>query len=152
MEQLKNKKIKIGIFGADNSKILMIATVNEFGCNITITPKMRKWLHANGLHVKDSTQTINIPERSYIRRTFTERKTEIDNQIRQGLDELFTFTIDIETFLNRVGIQLQGLTRETLTDVTNPPDHPFTLEKKKPKANPLINTGQLRQSIVYKIE
>ena len=44
-----------------------IAAVHEFGCTIKVTPKMRAYLHYNGLHLKASTQYINIPARPFIR-------------------------------------------------------------------------------------
>jgi hypothetical protein len=54
LDDLESNKIEIGIFGSDDSTILMIATVNEFGCKIDVTPKMRAYLHSQGLHLKDS--------------------------------------------------------------------------------------------------
>lgn len=152
IKTLRSKTIKIGIFGADDSQLLMIAKVNEFGVDIKITPKMRRWLHVNGLHVKKSTRDIHIPERSFIRRTAAEKKNKIDEFIKQQMTELLTFQISVETFFDRVGTYLVGLTQETLTEINTPPNHPFTLERKKPKSKPLINTGRLRGAITYKIE
>ncbi|WP_125153664.1 hypothetical protein [Clostridium rectalis] len=152
IKELKNKNIKIGIFGSDDSKILLIAKVNEYGLDINVTPKMRAWFHYKGLHLKDSTTNIHIPERSFIRKTYDEKRGEIEKIVKNGLEELFSFKIDINTFFNRVGTYLVGITQETLTNVTIPKNHPFTLQQKSPKTNPLINTGHLRESITFKIE
>ncbi|MBR0096877.1 MAG: hypothetical protein IJP88_06820 [Synergistaceae bacterium] len=43
-----------------------IAAVHEFGCTIKVTPKMRAYLHHNGLHLKKSTQYIHIPPRPFL--------------------------------------------------------------------------------------
>ena len=94
LEQLKSKRIEIGIFN-DNPYVLMYSTVNEFGMNINITPKMRAWLHANGLHVKDSTTAIHIPQRSFIRKTANEKEDEISTLLETNLNLLLTFKIDL---------------------------------------------------------
>lgn len=152
LKEVGSKSIKIGIFGADDSHILMIARVQEFGCDITITEKMRWWLHFNGLYVKDTTTEIHIPERSFIRKTYDEKKGKIDTIVKDSLNELITFKIDINTFYDRIGTYLVGLTQETLTEVDSPPNHPFTLRRKAPKDNPLIDSGRLRESITFKVE
>lgn len=152
LRELRTKKILIGIFGSDSSEILMIAKVNEFGVDINVTPKMRAYLHSQGLHLKASTTEIHIPERSFVRRTYQEKRNKINNFIKNQINELLTFRINTQTFYNRVGTYLTGLTQETLTEVNTPPNHPFTLQQKAPKTNPLIDTGRLRGAITYKIE
>lgn len=152
LSDLKSKKIKIGIFGAEDSQVLMIATVQEFGVDIQITPKMRAWLHGNGLHVKDSTREIHIPERSFIRASYDENKNKIDRFIKDSMNELLSFSITTDTFFNRIGQYLVGITQDYLTELSTPPNHPFTLERKAPKSNPLINSGRMRQSITWKVE
>jgi hypothetical protein len=149
---LNSKKIRVGIFGGDDSEMLMIATVNEYGCDINITPKMRWWLRYNGLFVKDSTTSIHIPERSFVRKTANEKKDQMDTFIKQNLDLLFTFQIDVNMFLNKVGQYCAQLVQETLTETETPPNHPWTIQRKKGKEHPLIDTGHLRESITYRIE
>ena len=41
LEKLNNYRIEIGIFGEDDSQILMIANVHEYGCRIEVTERMR---------------------------------------------------------------------------------------------------------------
>lgn len=149
---LNSKKIRVGIFGTDDSEMLMIASVNEYGCDINITPKMRWWLRHNGLMVKNSTTAIHIPERSFVRKTANEKKEEMNKFIKQNLDLLFTFRIDVNTFLNKVGQYCAQLVQQTLTETTDPPNHPWTIQRKNGKDHPLIDTGHLRESITFKIE
>lgn len=152
LEELKTKKVIIGIFGANDSHILMIARVQEFGCDIQVTEKMRAYLHHRGLHLRKETTSIHIPERSFIRRTPQERQSEIDNVIKEGLNRLLTFEIDVTGFYNLVGQALVGITQEVLTSGSYEPNHPFTIEQKGGKSTPLINTGRLRESITWKVE
>lgn len=152
IKELRTKKIKIGIFGTDDSKILMIASVNEFGVNINVTNRMRAWLHYNGLHLKKDTTTINIPERPFIRGTYDNKKSEIDEFVQKQLNELFHFNITTEQFFDKIGQYLVGLTQEYAVDLRNPANHPFTLERKAPRTNPLVNTGEMINKITWKVE
>lgn len=152
VQELNRKVVKVGIFGEGDSQMLMIATVNEFGCNISVTPKMRNYLHANGLHLKKGTKNIRIPERNFFRGGIQAKQRNIQSFIEGQLEKLFTFRISLNQFYNSVGQYAAQSIQEYLTDLRVPPNHPFTLERKKPKTNPLINTGHLRESITYKIE
>ncbi len=59
-----NDKIFIGV---NKGKEVNIAIVQEFGCTIRVTPKMRAYLHYQGLHLKESTEFIHIPARPFLR-------------------------------------------------------------------------------------
>ena len=43
------------------------AAVQEFGAVIQVTPKMRRFLHAKGLHLRPGTTKIEIPGQHYMR-------------------------------------------------------------------------------------
>ncbi len=149
LEQLKSKRIEIGIFN-DNPYVLMYSTVNEFGMNINITPKMRAWLHANGLHVKDSTTAIHIPQRSFIRKTANEKEDEISTLLETNLNLLLTFKIDLNTFFNELGQKLVDITKQTVLDTYDPKNHPFTIQMKG-SSHPLIDRGTMLNTISFKI-
>lgn len=149
LAELKSKKIEVGIF-KDTPFVCMYAGVSEFGMNINITPKMRAWLHTNGLHVKDSTTAIHIPERSFIRKTANEKEDEISILLETNLNLLLTFKIDINTFFNELGQKLVDITKQTVQDTYSPANHWFTLQRKE-GTHPLINTGTLLDSITFKI-
>ena len=51
----------------DGKDLSEIAAVHEFGCTIKVTPKMRAYLHYQGVHLKPSTQMIYIPARPFLR-------------------------------------------------------------------------------------
>ena len=53
--------------GVKKGSEVSIAAVHEFGCTIQVTPKMRAYFHYNGLHLKATTQFINIPPRPFLR-------------------------------------------------------------------------------------
>jgi len=151
IEGLNRFEIQIGIFGQDDSKILMIARVNEFGVDIDVTDKMRKYLHAMGLHLKSDTDKITIPERSFIRGSYDSNKTRLMRVVERNLEKLFNFELNLDQFQNQLGQYCVGFIQEYLTNLRNPSNHPYTLEQKAPKTNPLINTGELREKITYKV-
>jgi len=151
LDELKNTRLEIGIFGEDDGDMVMIATVNEFGCQIEVTDKMRNYLRVIGLPLKDNTTHINIPERSFIRGGYTHHKDDIINKAEPLLERVLNLDLPVNTFFNVLGEYIVGLIQDYLTSIKEPANHPFTLERKKPKTNPLINDGHLRDSIDYKV-
>lgn len=150
LEDLDSNKIEVGIFGSDDSTVLMIATVQEFGCKIDVTPKMRAYLHSQGLHLKASTTQINIPERSFIRSGFDEQKKKYEERAAKLLDKVLHFELPVQTFMETLGKYIAGQLQEYLTDVRMPPNHPFTAAQKE-STNPLIDSGRMRQAIKHRV-
>lgn len=151
LEQLTSNIIEVGIFGESGSEILMIASVQEFGCDIQVTQKMRKYLHAMGLHLKQTTQEIHIPERSFIRSGFDDKESKIRNEANKLLERVLNLELNVNVFFETLGEFIVGQLQEYMTDLKTPPNHPFTIEQKG-SSNPLIDTGRLRQSITFRIK
>lgn len=150
LEALEGNKIEIGIFGSDDSTILMIATVQEFGCKIDVTPKMRAYLHSQGLHLKASTKQITIPERSFIRSGFDEQKDRYEKRAAKLLDKVLHLEMPVDTFFNTLGEYIAGQLQEYLTNIDRPPNHPFTIAQKQ-SSNPLVDSGRMRQAISHRV-
>lgn len=150
INKLKNKKIQIGIFGDDDSTMLMIARVHEFGVDIEVTPKMRAYLHHIGIHLKEDTEEINIPERSFVRATFDEKAKEIQRMGQKGIEAVLLGKEKADVFLERYGLYLRDLVRKKLRDLKEPPNHPATA-KRKGSSNPLVDDGHLKRSITYRV-
>jgi phage gpG-like protein len=53
------------------------ARIHEYGGNITVTPKMRRFLPLIGIYLNRATQFIKIPKRSFIKPTLVENKAAI---------------------------------------------------------------------------
>ena len=58
----------------NGENVANIAAVHEFGCMIKVTPKMRAYLHYNGLHLKKSTEYIHIPPRPFLSPIFKSKE------------------------------------------------------------------------------
>lgn len=150
MNGLLANQIHIGIFGADDSQILMIASVNEFGCSITVTPKMRAYLHSQGMHLKASTTEIKIPERSFVRSGFDDREKDIQSRAIKLLKKVLRMELDIDTFFSLIGQRIVDELQQYMTSIDKPANHPYTTEHKE-SSNPLVDSGRMRDSITYKV-
>ena len=61
--ELNGRRVNVGVYGEQ----AWLAGIHEYGCKIKVTDKMRAYLHSQGLHLKDSTEYITIPERAFLR-------------------------------------------------------------------------------------
>ncbi len=128
---LSRYSVLIGIFGEDDSQMVEIGAYNEFG-------------------------TCRIPERSFIRAGFDANKERIDQICEMALNEAIegalngSSQLDAKSMYDLIGLQVADIIREFLTDLRIPPNAPSTI-RRKGSSNPLIDTGQLRSSIVWKV-
>ena len=146
LKALNGKKVQVGVFGGEQA---WLAGIHEYGVNIKVTDKMRKFLNANGLHLKKSTTVIHIPERSFLRSGYDE---SIDEVIKEAERLLSLQNIDSYKILDNIGRRLAEAIKDYAVELSEPPKHPFTLEMEGNKSNPLVNTGEMINSISYRVE
>ena len=163
LRYLSTCKLEIGVFGDQDSEILMIASVHEFGCKIRVTEKMRNYLHSieseygdtvenTWLHLKKTTQFINIPERSYIRTGLDDNVDKITSYAGEMLEKVMSLEWTGKKMLGRLGAYIVSLIQKQIREKDEPPLHPFTIEHKtKNSDKPLVDTGRLRGSITWRI-
>ena len=151
LELIEKKSLQIGIFGEDDSDILMIARVHEFGVKVTVTPKMRGYLSAvKDIHLKADTTHINIPERSYIRAGFDFNQNKFMQQGKVLIERVIEGKITAHRMFELLGEYLSGAIKQYATNLSKPPLSNITIENKG-SSNPLIDTGRMRDSITYKV-
>lgn len=56
-----------GVPASAGEEVLTLTRVHEHGATIAVTPAMRGYLHAQGLHLKPDTAAIVIPPRPFIK-------------------------------------------------------------------------------------
>ena len=150
LEYLGSHHLEIGIFGEDDSKMLMIARVQEYGVEIEVTEKMRIYLHVIGLHLKSDTDKITIPERSFIRAGFDAKKKDFQKVGEKIIYQVIALELKPQNGFDILGNYIVGQLQEYLTNISSPANHPFTVQQKG-SSNPLIDEGHLRQAITYKV-
>jgi len=90
----------------------------------------------------------HIPERSFIRSAMDENEGEIARMQEQIFLDVVDGKITADKAIDRLGVYIVSLIRKKIRDLKNPPNKPSTI-KAKGSSNPLIDTGQARQSIQY---
>lgn len=150
LKNINGKAINVGHL--DGGEQAYLAGIHEYGCKITVTPKMRKWLAANGLHLKPSTTTITIPERSFLRAGFDKYHMQVIQVCEQALSSVL-IKGDTVKFYKAVGELLRDKIQDYATDEVNtPPKHPFSLSRNPGKTNPLVVTGDMIGAITYEVK
>ena len=175
MKALDRKiSIKVGIIGSEATQKhpdsdltnAELGAIHEFGATITVTNKMRNYLHSQGIHLKKNTITVVIPTRSFLRMPLMSSegkkelldiiKSEIGNDIKatdlsygtanKKLDD--TVHLIAETAYLRVLKAFESGGFGKWAPITK-----FTAQRRYNASNPpLTDTGDLRRSISYEIK
>ena len=147
LEGMKGKTVKVGALQGDHA---WLAGIHEYGLDIEVTPKMRAFLHAQGLHLKDSTTHIRIPERSFLRSGHDKNIDRVMQQTNRAISQVLAGKMSVDDMLDLCGQQLATAIKTYMRDLDNPANHPYTVEQKG-SSNPLVGkTGGLIESITWK--
>lgn len=106
-----------------SSELIQYAAANEFG-------------------------TRNIPERPFLRGAFDRNRFKIAKIQDVVYFRLLKGTTTVEKGIGLIGEVFTRLVKEQITDLRTPPNDPATIAKKG-SSNPLVDSGQLRQSITH---
>lgn len=147
-ESLGGKKVKVGALQGENA---WLVGIHEYGCNIPVTPKMRAFLHANGLHLSPNTNVIRIPERSFLRSGHDQNADRVIKQTERAIGQVLSGKMSVDDMLDLYGEQMATAIKKYMRDLSSPPNHPYTAEQKG-SSNPLVSTGGLVNSITWKKE
>jgi hypothetical protein len=151
LRKLNKEQIKVGVFGSDDSEMVMIARVHEFGTEIKVTNKMRGWFAANGFPLKKETTTITIPERSFLRSGYDENVNEIAEKMESLLPDVLEDNIDPSIFTDMIGAEFAEKIQDKLRNLRSPANSGMTTERKK-SSNPLVDSGRLVGAIRHEVE
>lgn len=145
---LDGKKVQVGVLNGEHA---WLAAIHEYGCKIPVTPKMRAYLHTIGIHLKKDTTVITIPERSFLRAGYDDRKDKVLKKVDKLIPDVIGGWITEDEFLEAVGILLSTQIKEFAVDLKDPPNSSFTTQQKQ-SSNPLVDTGDMINGITYKVE
>lgn len=112
---------------------------------------MRAYLHGQGLHLKDSTTVIKIPERSFLRSTFDSENGRIMEQTERAIGQVIEGKMSVDDMLDLCGQQFCTAIKDKIVEISTPPNHPYTIEQKG-SSNPLVDTGGLVESITWEVD
>ena len=147
IKSLNGKGIQVGAIGSGEHAWL--AGIHEYGCKIEVTPKMRAWLHYNGLHLKASTEFITIPERAFLRNGYDTNKDKVVGNASLILPDVLEGIMSEDEILEFIGTQIRDCVKTYARDLKSPANHPFTVQRKG-SSNPLVNSGNMIDSIEWR--
>lgn len=161
LNALSKMKIHVGILGDEDSELLKIAAVHEYGMTIKMTDKMRRYLGAIGLFDGDDdyqppagskTGYINIPERSFIRASYDTGKQGIDGVVRMAIERIKTGEWTARQAADNIGLFCTQMTQNFINEgKVQPPKGKFAQERSS-QYTTLVNSTRLVGSISYEIE
>lgn len=87
-----------------------------------------------------------IPARRWLDTGAESGTREYLDTIREGVADGLT----AKQIMARVGVEAEGAIKQYITDLDTPPNKPSTI-KRKGSSSPLIDTGNMRQSVTSKV-
>jgi len=92
-----------------------------------------------------------VPERPFMRNSFDDNKSDLQDFKGRLWDRVIRGTVDARQAAELLGQRHEGQVKETITSLATPPNAPATIALKG-SSNPLIDSGQMRQSVRYEVE
>lgn len=130
LEGLDGVEAKVGWFESAHypggTSVAHVATIHEFG-------------------------TTHIPARPFMRPAVADHGGEWVQMIADGAKAAMQGSMSPEAVLEVVAMQAAGNVAEKIQAVTSPPLSPITI-KRKGHDKPLVDTGQMIQSVTGKVE
>jgi len=150
LKELEAYRVDVGVFAEQDSHYAMVATVHEFGVEITVTPKMRAYLHFMGLHLRKDTATIKIPSRPFMRNGVDAFEKVFRDVAATAIEQLLGGSLLPAGVYERLGMACQAAIQKAMLEMKEPPLHPFTVSQRTKKSSqPLVDTGGLMERVTY---
>lgn len=91
-----------------------------------------------------------IPERPFLRNAMRDNRSNYRDGMKTSAKKLLLGQTSLQTVLSNLGIMAQGDVQESITSLSSPPNSPVTIALKG-SSNPLIDSGEMRGAVTYKI-
>ncbi len=140
---MERKRVKVGVLAASDPGgefgIVALAATHEFGAPARSNAATKHTFHG-------------IPERSFIRRTFEEKREEVAKFATDLAVRVVTKGLSITRALEALGKKAAVEVQKTITegDGVPPPLAASTIERKG-SARPLVEDGRLLASITHEV-
>ncbi len=148
-QEINRRSVQVGIF---DGYYAWLAGIHEYGCHIPVTPKMRAWLHHQGIHLKKSITEIVIPERSFLRAGFDSTHEMVLSDIDVTLGHYLVSRQHVETVLKVTGRNLASQIKKYARNLRSPAKSAASYQLGTKNSNPLIETGSMIAHITFQID
>lgn len=113
--------------GVGGAPLILVASANEFG-----------------------TSDGRVPERSFLRSTVDEERDRFTEILTRGIGQVIDGKKTPQEVLDKLGLDAVARVQRKIDNLKEPPNAASTIRKKK-SSNPLVDTGQLKQSIIHRV-
>lgn len=141
----KSQYVAAGFFDPHQA---YIATIQEYGTIIKVTPKMRGWFGAQGFNLKKTTTEITIPPRPFMSMTYENNYRVWGANFKQLLVKN---NYDVEMTLKQMGALIQGQIQKTIVKGDFQPNSALTV-KLKGFDLPLRHTGEMLNAVTWELQ
>lgn len=95
-------------------------------------------------------ESVNIPERSFIRSTFDENEDGWSEFIGERVNLIFEGEMRARQLFEQLGAKIVGQIQKKMTDIRSPKNAAITAANKG-SDNPLMDTGELRRRVTWQV-
>lgn len=124
--------VKVGFFETarypDGTPVAYVASIQEFGA-----------------------PSKNIPPRSFMRRSIIENSKAWNEEFAGLATAILTKGVSPRDGLDMMGMRIAGDVAKTIKAVDSPPLAPATIRAKNGVEKPLVDTGQMIQSVTHEV-
>lgn len=92
-----------------------------------------------------------IPPRPFLLNAMRKNRGKYLRAMKEAAGEILRGESTLASVMTRLGILAQGDIQKEITDLKTPPNAPSTI-KAKGSSNPLIDTGEMRSKVTWKVE
>lgn len=91
-----------------------------------------------------------IPERPFLRNAMRDNADKYLAAMRTSAEKLVKGQTDLGTVMTKLGLIASDDIKKEITSLKSPPNSPVTIARKG-SDNPLIDTGEMRNAVSYKV-
>lgn len=144
LKAVNGSGVEVGVLKGEHK---WLAGIHEYGCNITVTNKQRRYmLAAHGILLG---KRIVIPERSFLRAGYDAHRAEVLQKAQMVLKDVASGKTTERGWCQAVGGHLSSKIKDYATDLSSPPNAPFTVDQKG-SSNPLVDSGDMIGGITWR--
>lgn len=92
-----------------------------------------------------------VPARPFLANAMRDNNRAYHAKMKTAAKSIFEGRMTVNVALGRLGALAQGDVQESITSLQSPPNSPATIALKG-SSNPLIDTGEMRQSVTWDVE